>query len=148
MRLTGEGLFVVDTGEPLSPALFAALLARDTPFAVKADYRGLPPPIEELDLVHLVPAADRVPTGTLVLHALDDGGFELTRRPPAGGRLLARVVSVERPGQCHDLARRRWRVLGRWLAASPGFADVFTATRSLFVRVWRNRAMRSGRRKM
>jgi 2-polyprenyl-3-methyl-5-hydroxy-6-metoxy-1,4-benzoquinol methylase len=136
MRLTGDGLFVVDAGEPLSPALFAALLARGAPFALKADYRGLPPPIEELDLVHLAPAAGSR-RGTLVLHRLDDGGFEFTRTPPARGGAHARVVSVDRPGQRHDLARRRWRVLGRGLAASPGFARMFTATRGLFVRVWR-----------
>ena len=81
--LTGEGLFAVDVGEPLSPAVFAALLARGQAFAIKADYRGLPPPIEELDLVHLQPdVVPALPRGTLVLRVLDDGGFEFTRTPP------------------------------------------------------------------
>ena len=138
MRLTGEGLFAVDVGEPLSPAVFAALLARGRPFSIKADYRGLPPPIEELDLVHLEPAgAATVPNGTLVLRLVDDAGFEFSRRPSARDDAIARVVTVERPGHRHHLDRRRWRVLGRALAASPRFARVFGAARGFVVRVWR-----------
>src|SRR6266851_612164 len=117
MRLTGAGLFVVDVGEPLTPILFDTLIARGRPFAVKADYRRLPPPIEELDLVHLRPDRDDAcGSGTLVLRANDDGAFEFTRTAHGGARTV-RVIAVERPGARVRLDTRRWRVLGRMLPA-------------------------------
>jgi SAM-dependent methyltransferase len=139
MRLTGDGLFAVDVGQPLTSPVFAALLARGAPFAIKADYREVPPPIEELDLVHLAPAAPgEVAPGTLVLAALDDdGGFEFTWTPPRGARAMARVVAVERPGRVVRLETRRWRLIGRALAASPTIATVFDAARALVVRAVR-----------
>jgi len=136
MRLTGAGLFVVDVGEPLTPILFDTLIARGRPFAVKADYRRLPPPIEELDLVHLRPDRDDAcGPGTLVLRANDDGAFEFTRTAHGGARTV-RVIAVERPGARVRLDTRRWRVLGRMLAASPVVARAFTAIRALALRTW------------
>jgi SAM-dependent methyltransferase len=139
MRLTGEGLFAVDVGEPLTADVFARLLARGTPFAVKADYRGVLPPIEELDLVHLDPdLRGGAAPGTLVLAAVDDeGGFAFTWNPPRDARAVARVVAVERPGAIVRLDRRRWRLIGRALAASPAAAAAFGAARALAVRAWR-----------
>jgi SAM-dependent methyltransferase len=139
MRLTGDGLFAVDVGQPLTSAVFGALLARGRPFAIKADYREVPPPIEELDLVHLRPVASGdAAAGTLVLAAVDDdGGFEFTWTPPRGARGLARVIAVERPGRVVRLDTRRWRLIGRALAASPAIAEVFDAARSLAVRAVR-----------
>ncbi len=139
MRLTGDGLFAVDVGRPLTSAVFATLLARGQPFAIKADYREVPPPIEELDLVHLRPdVSGNAAPGTLVLAALDDeGGFEFTWTPPRGARAMARVIAVERPGRVVRLETRRWRLIGRALAASPTIATAFDSARSLAVRVVR-----------
>lgn len=138
MRLTGEGLFAVEVGRPLTTSVFAELLARGKPFMIKADYRGVPPPIEELDLVHLEPAPRGASPGTLVLAAVDDdGGFEFTWTPPRGTRPMARVLAVERPGAVVRLDARRWRVIGRALAASPTVAAVFSRARALMVRAWR-----------
>jgi SAM-dependent methyltransferase len=138
MRLTGEGLFAVDVGRPLTTRLFTELLARGKPFLIKADYRGVPPPIEELDLVHLHPEPRGAPPGTLVLAAVDDdGGFEFTWTPTPGTRPMARVLAVERPGAVVRLDARGWRVLGRALAASPTIAAIFSRARAFMVRVWR-----------
>jgi SAM-dependent methyltransferase len=137
MHLTGAALFVVEAGAPLTPALFEALLARDQPFALKSDYGGLPPPIEELDLLHLRPAApEDCPRGTIVLRAHADGTFEFTRTPPRDGARAARVEAIERPGARVRLDALRWRVVGPMLAASPRFARAFTRARALGLRAF------------
>src|SRR5437868_6242391 len=112
MRLTGEGLFVPEVGEPLTAALFDALLARGTPFTIKADYRGVVPPIEELDLVHVRPG-DHDGRPALVLRALGDDGFEFAWTLASDAATpVARVVAVERTGRLVRLEAWRWRLLG------------------------------------
>jgi SAM-dependent methyltransferase len=139
MRLTADGLFAVDAGQPLTSAVFATLLARGRPFAIKADYREVPPPIEELDLVHLRPIEPNAASpGTLVLAAVDEeGGFQFTWTPPRGVSAMARVIAVERPGRVVRLDTRRWRFIGRAMAASPTIAAVLATARALVVRACR-----------
>jgi SAM-dependent methyltransferase len=131
MRLGPEGLFLVGRSEGLTPAIFHELTERPQPFALKVDYRGLPPPVEELDLVHLIPARrSEVRRGTLVLRGGAES-FEFLRISPCGhaatdsDERIARVVEVERPGLVIRLDSRRWRLLGSLLVGVPGFPRAY-----------------------
>jgi SAM-dependent methyltransferase len=131
MWLDPEGLFLVGRPEGLSPAVFHELIERSRPFALKVDYRGLPPPLEELDLVRLIPAnRSALCPGTLVLRGAPEG-FEFFRIPASadasadGDERVARVVEVERPGVLIRLESRRWRLLGSLLVGAPGFSWVY-----------------------
>ena len=82
MPLGPEGLFVTQRLEGLTPPLFEELTERGEPFALKIDYPALPPPLGELDLVHLVPAhATALAPGSLVLRRVVNG-FEFCRVAP------------------------------------------------------------------
>src|SRR5437667_8641230 len=122
MPLESEALFVRDRLEPLTPRLFAELLDRGDPFAIKCDYRGLPVPVEELDLACVVPArlADLRP-GSLVLDVSDEGfEFKWTDGTTmADRRRVARIVCVDRPGAHVRFDRGRWHILSRLAAGSP-----------------------------
>jgi SAM-dependent methyltransferase len=103
-------------------------------FALKVDYRGLPPPLEELDLVHLLPApAAAVPPGSLVLRPWADG-FQFVRLAlgeTAAAGWHARVVEVERPGVRIRLDSRRWRAAGRLSVRVPAFRGALEMSRRL-----------------
>ena len=138
MRVAAEGLFAVDDGAHLTPSLFASLLARGETFPLKVDYRGLPPPLEELDLAWMAPvAASTLPPGSLVLRALESD-FEFTRidRRRVGG-MVARVVAVERPRTRIHLDGLRWRLLGSLLVRSRAGAALFARVRQGAVRLRR-----------
>ncbi|HSB67775.1 MAG TPA: class I SAM-dependent methyltransferase [Candidatus Methylomirabilis sp.] len=131
MKLGSEGLFLVERLEELTLPAFEELTDRSEPFALKVDYRGLPPPIEELDLLHLIPAdPSGLPPGTLVLRGGAEG-FELLRLAPGahapanGHEQVARVVRVERPGRVIRVDSRRWRILGSLLVGVPGFPRLY-----------------------
>lgn len=131
MRLGPEGLFLVGRAEGLTLPVFHDLIERLQPFVLKVDYRGLPPPVEELDLVRLIPAKrSELPCGTLVLRCGADG-FEFLRISSSGhastdgDENVARVVEVERPGVRIRLDSRRWRLLGSLLVGIPGFLQAY-----------------------
>ncbi|MFB3816108.1 MAG: class I SAM-dependent methyltransferase [Candidatus Methylomirabilales bacterium] len=124
MPLEPQGLYLPEQQAPLTAPVFRALLQRGVPFALKVDYRGLPPPLEELDLLRLRPtAAAGLPPGTLVLRCTADG-FEFVRLPTgrAGRGPVARVVEVERAGARIRLDAPRWRLAGLLSVSLPGFA--------------------------
>lgn len=130
MILEPPGLFVIERLEPLTPSLFAELLDRGAPFTLTVDYRGLEPPVEELDLVRVAPASeDELSSGSLVLRRVDSG-FEFCRiargraHPPGGDGRAARVLRVERPGASHDLDSFRWRLVGALLVGLRGFPSL------------------------
>jgi SAM-dependent methyltransferase len=131
MRLGPEGLFLTQRLEGLIPPVFEELIERAEPFALKVDYPALPPPLGELDLVHLVPAlAAALPLGSLVLRRVSDG-FEFCRVAPGNHtpqkeeQGVARVVRVERPGTLIRLDTIWWQMVGSLLVRFPGFAQVF-----------------------
>jgi 2-polyprenyl-3-methyl-5-hydroxy-6-metoxy-1,4-benzoquinol methylase len=117
--LTGEGLFAPERAASLTPELFDELTAGGAPFILKVDYVGLPAPLEELDIVRLVPcSSDTAPRASLILRQCL-GGFEFIRANRGGpAERCARVVRVERPGVRIDLESWRWRATGRLLARS------------------------------
>ena len=129
MVLEPVGLFVLERLEALTPALFDELVGRGDPFTLTIDYRGLEPPVEELDRVRLVPTTVAgLPAGTLVLRRASDG-FALERlgrpsRAVARDERVGRIVHVERPGRSHDLGSFRWRLTGALLVGRPGFRAV------------------------
>lgn len=138
VRLGPEGLLERERLAGLTRALFEELLARGAPFVLKSDYLGVPPPIEELDLVHLVPVPSAgVRPGTLVLDAVGEG-FEyrrVGRRGVAVSARVARVVAVERPGAYIRLDAWHWRLLGRLLVLVPAVEPLVLAWRRLAFRV-------------
>lgn len=129
MILEPAGIFVLERLDPLTPALFDELLARAEPFVLTMDFRGLEPPVEELDRVRLQPATVAgLPTGTLILRRVGEG-FTLERVTPdsrnsARDERVAQVGRVERPGRSHDLGSFRWRLTGALLVGLPGFRAV------------------------
>src|SRR5688572_4287896 len=131
--LAPEGLFLRDSGEPLTVARFRELAMGGEPFRVTVDYRHQPAPVEELDVVGLVPARDRdLRPGVLVLAVCDDG-FELLRlgMGPAPGAPLARVTHVERRGRTLDLDAPAWRLIGALSVRVPGFARAHGRARAV-----------------
>lgn len=131
MRLEPEGLFLVERLEGLTLPVFGELIDRADPFVLRSDFRGLPPPVEELDLVHLIPAKrSEMPRGTLVLRNGADG-LEFVRisasahAPTDGDERVARVVEVKRPGVRIRLDSWRWRLVGFLLASLPGFPRTY-----------------------
>lgn len=144
VHLGPDGLFLPARAEALTPPVFQALMRQGEPFTLKVDYRGLPPPLEELDLVHLLPArVAAVPRGSLVLRPRGDG-FEFVRvargagSPPPGEERYAQVVQVERPGVCIRLDSWRWRAAGRLSARLPACAqalEVWRRLRAVLVKV-------------
>ena len=131
MRLGPEGLFLTHRQEGLTSLTFVELLDREEPFTLKVDYRGLAPPLEELDLVTLTPArASELPPGILVLrHNLN--GFEFSRvvsdnhAPRKDDQKVARVMRVERPGTFIRLDSIRWRSVEYLLVRLPGFSQAY-----------------------
>lgn len=137
MRLGPEGLFLTQRQEGLTPQTFEELIQRKEPFTLKVDYRGLPPPLEELDLVTLTPArASGLPPGTLVLRRVLDW-LEFSRLVSSNhvarkdDQNVARVVRVERPGALIRLDSIRWRLLDYLLVTLPGFQQAFERWRQL-----------------
>lgn len=131
MTLEPPGLFVMERLAPLTPPLFAELLDLGAPFTLTVDYRGLEPPLEELDRVRLAPADDTgLSRGTLVLRRTGHG-FEFCRvardrtHPRDGEGRVARVVSIERPGVSHDLDAFRWRLVGALLVGPRAFPALY-----------------------
>lgn len=131
MRLGPEGLFATQRLERLTPHLFEELTERGEPFALKVDYPALPPPLGELDLVHLVPAhAADLPPGSLVLRRVEDG-LEFCRIAPGNhasqknDQRVARAVRVERPGTVIRLESIWWRIVGSISVRVPGFPKAF-----------------------
>jgi SAM-dependent methyltransferase len=140
--LAPAGLFLRDSGEPLTIERFRQLAADGTRFRVTVDYRDQPPPVEELDVVGLVSAhpADLRP-GTLVLTTRDDG-FELVRlgTGPVPVAPLARVTHVERRGRMLHLDAPSWRLIGALSVRVPGFTRVYRRVRAagaFLERLWR-----------
>ncbi|MBM3221091.1 MAG: hypothetical protein FJZ38_20845 [Candidatus Rokubacteria bacterium] len=147
--LTGDGLFVPERAAPLTRALFDELTARVASFTLTVDYRDLPPPLEELDLVTLRPcAATAVPGGDLVLRPVEDGFVFTRENGTAPEDRLARVTRVERPGSCIDLERGPWRMIGRLLASHAAVRATWAAAgracsssvRARVERAWVSRA--------
>jgi SAM-dependent methyltransferase len=139
MRLEPAGLFLLDGLEPLTPPRFDELLAQGATFALTVDYRGLPPPIEELDRVRLgVRPRAAVPAGALVLRR-DGDGFVFARVAPAGdvSERVALVERVERPGAVHRLDAPAWRLLGRLLAGAPRLEGAVARARAVAARLRR-----------
>lgn len=137
MRLGRDGLFLVERLEGLTGPLFEALMEDRQSFTLKVDYRDLPPPVEELDLVHLIPALPlALSSGTLVLRRVSDG-FEFCRVAPGylasreGAERVARVLRVERPGVLIRLDSAWWRLVGALLVRVPGFPWAFDRWRHL-----------------
>src|SRR5688572_29995904 len=131
--LAPEGLFLRDSGEPLTVARFRELAAGGEPFRVTVDYRHQPAPVEELDVVGLAPVSPRdLRPGVLVLTVRDDG-FELVRLGvgPAPVAPLARVTRVERRGRVLDLDAPTWRLIGALSARLPGFARAHGRARAV-----------------
>lgn len=131
MILEPPGLFVMERLEPLTPSLFAELLDRGAPFTLAVDYRGLEPPVEELDRVRVAPAGEAgLSSGTLVLRRAGHG-FEFRRiardraYPRGGDGRVARVLRVERPGASHDLDSFRWRLVGALLVGLRAFPALY-----------------------
>ncbi len=131
MKLEPEGLFLLQRLEGLTALAFGELIERSVPFALKVDYRGLPPPLEELDLVRLIPSRrSELPRGTLVLRGGAEG-FEFLRlsscahAPADVDELVAKVVEVERPGVVIRLDSWRWQLLGFLLAGVPSFPRAY-----------------------
>lgn len=129
MKVEPEGLFLLRELEPLRVPQFRDLVAGGAPFALKVDYRRLPAPLDELDVVVLVPArvAD-LAVGRLVLRE-SDASFEflrLTRTDIAShpGERVAAVERVNRPGRWIHVGSWGWRVLGRLLVEVPGLAGL------------------------
>jgi ubiquinone/menaquinone biosynthesis C-methylase UbiE len=143
VRLESEGLFLVQRLEGLTPPAFREMIDRSESFALKVDYCGLPPPIEELDLVHLIPARrSELPRGTLVLWG-DTEGFEFFRISALGHASgkgeegVARVAEVERPGVLIRLDSWRWKLLGFLLTGIPGFPQAYECWRRFSSFVWK-----------
>lgn len=131
MRLGSEGLFLVQRLEGLTLPIFEELMGQRESFALKVDYRGLPPPLEELDLVYLVPATQStLPSGTLVLRRVSEG-FEFCRvssgdhASPEGDEKVARVLRVERPGCVIRLDRLPWRIISSLLVTISWFPQAY-----------------------
>lgn len=137
VRLGPEGLFLIQRLEGLTPPIFEELIERGQGFTLKVDYRGLPPPLEELDLAYLIPATQStLPPGTLVLCRVTEW-FEFCRVAPNDhafherGQRVARVVRVERPGALIRLDSALWRLVGSLLVRFPWFARAFDGWRRL-----------------
>lgn len=131
MKLGPDGLFLVKRLEGLTGSVFETLMEQGEPFTLKVDYRGLPPPLEELDLAQLVAARpSALPPGTLVLRRVSDW-FEFCRIAPGrhasheDDRMVARVVVVERPGVLIRLDSAWWQSVGSLLVKCPGFPPIY-----------------------